>query len=382
MPEEKVMAVFDEIVDNTQNTLVREAMDTCSFVPEVLLSVGNLFPLRLRAPGIGGTQLADIYLPPIICSYCRSLLEYGMNGNYDFIGGWVFNFSCQHMNRLSDVVKNVVAPPFVHVLDALHTCTENTISWMVDELRDLAEKLSNHFDVTINDDTLKTAIDDHNQFVSVMQKIGELRKLEHPPLTGAEFQKIMTASLSAPKDLLLARIVKEFLDLLQTRPGVKDFRARLMVLGGAMDDPGYIEIIEEMGGLVVGDHFCTGSVPGLNPIANENLDVPGLNAISNENLDPLERIARHTMEKPCPRMLDAIDTRLRSVMQTVEEHRVDGVIIQQLKFCDSMTYYGMVMAEYLREAGIPVLRVDREYRLSGEGQLRTRVQAFIESMGK
>ena len=41
-----------------------------------------------------------------------------------------------------------------------------------------------------------------------------------------------------------------------------------MILGGAMDDPRYIEIVEEMGGLVVGDHFCTGSVPGLNPISD------------------------------------------------------------------------------------------------------------------
>ena len=377
MPEDKVITVLDDIIDNAQNGLVGEAMDagripigyTCSFVPEVLLSADKLFPLRLRAPGIGGTQLADIYLPPIICSYCKSLLEYGMNGNYDFLGGWVLNFSCQHMNRLSDVVKNVVKPPFVHVLDALHTCTEHTIAWMVDELRELREKLSDHFDVTINDDALVAAIADHNQFVSVMQKIGELRKLEHPPLTGTEFQKIMTASLAAPKDLLLGRLVNEYLDSLQTRQGVKGYRARLMVLGGAMDDPRYMEIIEEMGGLVVGDHFCTGSVPGLNPI-------------SDGALDPLERIARHTMAKPCPRMLDPIDARLGRVKQTIEEHQVDGVIIEQLKFCDSMTYYGMAMAEYLREAGIPVLRLDREYRLSGEGQLRTRVQAFIESMGK
>ena len=376
MPEQEATALFDQILDHLQNPLVREAMDagripigyTCSFVPEVLLSVDGLFPLRLRAPGIDGTELADIYLPPIICSYCRSLLEYGMDGQYDFLGGWVFNFSCQHMNRCSDVVKNVVKPPFVHVLDALHTCTEDTISWMVDELRDLAEKLSSHFDVTINDDTLNTAIADHNQFVSVMQGIGALRKCEHPPLTGTEFQKIMTASLAAPKDLLLDP-VKEFLDSIQNRGGITEFRARIMVLGGALDDLRYIEVIEEMGGLVVGDHFCTGSVPGLNPI-------------SNETLDPLERIARHTMEKPCPRMLDAIDARLRRVKQTIEEHHVDGVIIQQLKFCDSMTYYGMVMSEYLREARIPVLRLDREYRLSGEGQLRTRVQAFIESMGK
>jgi benzoyl-CoA reductase/2-hydroxyglutaryl-CoA dehydratase subunit BcrC/BadD/HgdB len=36
----------------------------------------------------------------------------------------------------------------------------------------------------------------------------------------------------------------------------------------------------------------------------------------------------------------------------------------------------------LREAGMPVLRLERDYRLTGEGQLRTRIQAFLESMGK
>ena len=59
MPGESMLAVFEEISENSQNALVREAMDagrvpigyTCSFVPEVLLSVDRLFPLRPRAPG-------------------------------------------------------------------------------------------------------------------------------------------------------------------------------------------------------------------------------------------------------------------------------------------------------------------------------------------
>jgi benzoyl-CoA reductase/2-hydroxyglutaryl-CoA dehydratase subunit BcrC/BadD/HgdB len=368
--------VFDEILDNIENSLVIEAMSegripigyTCSFVPEVLLSVGNLFPLRLHAPAIAGYELADIYLPPTICSYCRSLLEYGMDGHYDFLGGWVFNFSCQHMNRCSDAVKHAVNPKFVHVLDALHTCTEPSISWMADELKILAEKLSSHFDLEIDDDSLEAAIAEHNEFVSLIQGIGDLRKLDYPPITGTEFQKLMTSSLFAPKDLLLPA-VERFRELAETRDGVRDYRARLMIMGGILDDPGYIETIEDMGGLVVGDHFCTGSSTALSTIP----EGPG---------GPFERVARHAMMRPCPRMIDPIDTRLNAILKTVKEHHVDGVIIEQLRFCDPMNYYGLLMAEYLRERSIPVLRLDREYRLTGEGQLRTRTQAFIESMGK
>ncbi len=373
LPKENLL---DDVVNNIENNLVKEAMNagripigyTCSFVPEVLLSVDKLFPLRLHAPNITGTSSADVYMPPVVCSYCRSLLEFGMNGHYDFLGGWVFNFSCQHMNRCADLIQHSVKPKFVHVLDALHSNTENTISWMVDELKILSDKLSSHFNVEINEESLSTAIIKHNEFILIMGEIGDLRKLDNPPITGTEFHKLMIASQVSPKDLL-RKTVEALRDDIKKRDGVKDYRARLMILGGILDDPKFIESIEDVGCLVVGDHFCTGSVPGLN-------------IIPEGPHGPLERIARHTMAKPCPRMFDPIDNRLDSVLQTVKEYNVDGVIIEQLKFCDPMNYYGLAMKEYLNDSGIPVLRIDREYRLSGEGQLKTRVQAFIESMGK
>jgi benzoyl-CoA reductase/2-hydroxyglutaryl-CoA dehydratase subunit BcrC/BadD/HgdB len=81
-------------------------------------------------------------------------------------------------------------------------------------------------------------------------------------------------------------------------------------------------------------------------------------------------------------MMEDFNERLSTVIKTVKEYNVDGVIIEIVKFCDLWGVDVMTLMKALREEGIPVLRLEREYRLSSEGQLSTRVQAFLESMGK
>jgi len=119
----------------------------------------------------------------------------------------------------------------------------------------------------------------------------------------------------------------------------------------------------------VADRFCTGSIPGLEPVTLSG--------------DPLADMARHVFRKTmCPRMMEDFDRRVEKIIETVKEYRVDGVIIQIVKFCDIWGVESGPLVSALRDAGIPVLKLEREYRLSGEGQLRTRVQAFLESMGR
>jgi benzoyl-CoA reductase/2-hydroxyglutaryl-CoA dehydratase subunit BcrC/BadD/HgdB len=140
-------------------------------------------------------------------------------------------------------------------------------------------------------------------------------------------------------------------------------------VGGHLDDPGYINIIESQGGLVVGDRLCTGSYPGLMPIP--------------ETGDPIAVLAKHYLTRTsCPRMMEAFQERAEDIVSVARECRADGVVIQVLKFCDTWGVEAASFFSYIREAGIPVLRLERDYRLGGEGQLRTRIQAFIESMGK
>jgi benzoyl-CoA reductase/2-hydroxyglutaryl-CoA dehydratase subunit BcrC/BadD/HgdB len=180
---------------------------------------------------------------------------------------------------------------------------------------------------------------------------------------------MVMASLASPKDLILPAILN-FKKELEAREGIKKYRARLMVVGGHLHDPEFIRIIESQGGLVVADRFCTGTIPGFEPIK--------INGAS-----PYKTMAQHVFQKTiCPRMMEEFDRRLNTIIDAVKEYKVDGVVLEIIKFCDLWGVDSMPLVKALRDKGIPVLKLEREYRIGGEGQLRTRVQAFIESMGK
>jgi benzoyl-CoA reductase/2-hydroxyglutaryl-CoA dehydratase subunit BcrC/BadD/HgdB len=371
-----IMKELDELLKSPQNRLVEQAVAdgripigySCSFVPEALLMADRLFPVRLQAPGVAGTEIADNYLSSFICSYARSLLEFALEDRYDLIEGWIFVPSCAHMQRLFDNLEYLKKPAFNHILDVPRKVNEATIAWQAEELRILSNRLASHFGVDMGESSLNKAIEDWNTFSAAVQSIGEMRKRQEPPITGAEFHRLVMASLTSPKDLILPYI-NELRTEIEGREGPKNHRARLMLVGSHLHDPEFIRIIESQGGLVVADRFCTGSIPGLGPIEPDG--------------DPIRALAEYTFKKTlCPRMMENFGLRLQTIIDTVREYQVDGVVIEIIKFCDLWGVDSMPLVSSLRAHGIPVLKLEREYRLGGEGQLRTRVQAFIESMGK
>jgi benzoyl-CoA reductase/2-hydroxyglutaryl-CoA dehydratase subunit BcrC/BadD/HgdB len=374
--ESALPPVFDEILESAANPLVEAAVAegraaigySCSYVPEALLSVDGLFPVRLRAPGVAGTPMADTYLSSVVCSYPRSLLECALEERYSFLSGWVFTASCDHLRRLYDNLAYLLRPAFNYMVDLPHKTGDAALSWYVDELGLLAEALGAHFGVDTGSTPLSHAIARLNEQLGVLRRIGTLRRRAHPPISGSDFHRLVAAGTAAPRDKL-GEVVLAIERSLAGHDGLDSHRARLMVVGSQLDDPGYLEVIESTGGLVVADRFCFGSLPGLEPIA--------------ESGDPLPALAEHALRKTrCPRMMGDFDVRLRDVKETVRDFAVDGVVIETMKFCDIWGYEAAALAGALRDAGIPVLRVEREYARGGKGQLRTRVQAFLESMGK
>jgi len=367
---------FRELLKEPENILVAEAVCdgyipvgyACSYVPDILLTLGNLFPLRLRAPGITGTEQADTYLSSVICSYSRSLLECYMNGRYDFLQGSVFAASCDHLRRLYDNLDYLAKPDFNYILDVPHKTTERALEWFIDEINNFLVHLADHYNITVNDEVLLQAIVDQNLFLEKLRSVGELRLKDNPSISGSEFQRVLLAAFTSPRHLFVDYL-KKYRSSLEERDSIEGMRARFMVLGSELDDPAFIETIESQGGLVVADRFCTGSMPGL-----EAIELVG---------DPVASIAGHyLLRTSCPRMMEAFSERITSIIEVIKKYRVDGVIIQAMKFCDIWGVETSPLVAALREGGIPVLRLEREYRLSGEGQLKTRVQAFIESMGK
>ena len=367
---------FTSLLEETENPLITEAVDqgyipvgyTCSYVPDVLLTLGDIFPVRLRAPGITGTEMADTYLSSVICSFSRSILEYFMDGRYDFLQGTVCTAGCDHLRRLYDNLEYLAKPAFNYILDVPHRISENALDWFVKELHTFIEALSRQYGVSVDDDILINAIEAHNAFHGTLRSIGNLRLQDNPPLTGAQFHRILLASLVTPRHLFMKEL-ETYRQSLNEMKGARNIRARLMLVGCQLDDPEYIATIESQGGLVVADRFCTGSLPGL-----EDIEITG---------DPVTSIARHYLGRTnCPRMMEDFNKRFNYIVDQAKRYRVDGVIIEAVKFCDIWGVEMTPMVSALRKASIPVLRLEREYRHSGEGQLRTRVQAFLESMGR
>jgi len=374
--ETKSGKILQALIQTPFNRLAEMAADsgripvgyTCSFVPEALLMADRLFPVRLHAPGIAGTELSDNYLSSFICSYARSLLEFSLDDRFDPIQGFVFVPSCAHMQRLIDNLQYLRMPSFIHVLDVPRKKSEATTVWLAEELKMLSVRLSDEFGVDMGEASLKKAMGQWNEFAGTIHSVSELRKADEPLLTGAEYHALIMAFLASPKDLILP-LIQDFRKEIEERDGIGGYRARLVLMGSHMQDPAFIRTIESQGALVVADRLCTGTIPGLMPMEM--------------NGDPFTAMAEHSFRKTlCPRMMEDFDRRLAAVIDTVREYRADGVVVEIMKFCDLWGVDAVPLVSALRKEGIPVLRLEREYRMGGEGQLRTRVQAFIESMGK
>lgn len=368
--------VFREIVEEPFHSLVDVARDegkrvlgyTCSFVPEPLLSVEGLFPQRLRVPSPCGTPMADTYMSSVTCQYPRNLLERALDDGFEHIDGWVFVSSCDHVRRLYDNLSYLVAPAFCAMLDLPHKTGGPAVDWYAAELRRLAKELEAHFAVDVGEGALRAAIARHNEFLAVVRAIDELRKRRPSPISGTDFHRMMVAMSSVPKESLRGQ-VEELRKGLASQAGGDEPRARVMVLGSGIDDPGYLQVIESVGAAVVADRFCFGSMPGLEAIADGD--------------EPFEVLAKHALRTTqCPRTMGAFEGRVQFVRERIEAYGVDGVIVETMKFCDLWGVEGAPLVDVLRDAGVPVLRVEREYAPTGEGQLKTRVQAFLESMGR
>lgn len=342
---------------------------TCSYIPNVMLSADNLFPFRLRAQEVAGTEIADIYLSNMGCTYLRSILEMTMDDRYHFIGGWILAASCNQMHRLYDNLIHLVKPNFIHILDVPHKTGDAAVKWYTDELRILRRKIQDYFDVDMGDEVLTGIIHAYNSLQARLRKIGELRQQPDPPLSGAQFHELITAAASLPVDLIEPRIAG-FTNTLKEKSFAAAYRARVMLVGGQLDNPEFIRVIETAGALVVADHMCTGNIFGMDLVLTGN--------------DPIPDIAAHYLGKMnCPRMMTGFDQRLESILQKAEQYHVDGIIFEYIKFCDIWGMEGRLLIHQLKKADkYPLLLLEREYTLTGEGQLRTRVQAFLESMGK
>jgi bcr-type benzoyl-CoA reductase subunit C len=374
----KALEVFTEAAEKLVNPAVRNWREGggkvvgyfCSYVPEEIISAAGLLPVRIRATGSTGTDLADAYFRPTSCSFGRHCFDTALRGGYDFVDGVVWVNTCDVVRRLYDNWKEEIDTPFLQILSLPKKTGERQVAWYREELGNLKAALEGHFGVEITDQSLWEAIRFHNETRGLQRALYDFRKGDRPPITGAESLAVMVAGTSMPKEEY-NRALRELLDELGRSPEGGACGARLMIEGSMLDNPAYVKVIEDQGGAVVTDALCFGS-----RIMWKDVDETAA--------DPLEALARYHLggggRPACGRMIGEHARRAEHIQDMIREFRVDAVVSQRLMFCDVSGYEQFMLGSDFKEDGIPHLKLDREYLLGGVGQMRTRVQAFLESI--
>ena len=386
MKDLKHLIYFENLLQDAQNELVTKAVEdgqialgyNCYYIPEVLLNLEGCFSSRLRAPNCTSSDIANYYMTNRTCPYARSILERAIEGGYNYLSALFGAESCATMERMEEhffLLKLVKKDSFfVTQIDPPMKGDQTNLDYYKAQLKlKVVDAMRDRLGIDVSEEAMRKAIEQENELSRIITEIGNFRKLDNPPITGYEFHVIQLVSQVCPHKLILPYL-KETLEEIKTRePEEKfPFRARVALVGSEIDDPEFTKLIEMCGAMVVADRYCFGSFP-----SREQIEI-------RDGETAFDAICRHYLYwNQCARFMDGfkIDQRHAIATQLVEDFKADGIIYENMKFCEFWSYE-KVLANHIftNEKHIPCCTIEKEYSLGAVGQLRTRFQAFIESL--
>lgn len=386
MKDLKHLIYFENLLQDAHNELVTKAVEqglhplgyNCYYIPEVLLNLPGCFSSRLRAPRCNSTDVANYYMTTRNCPYVRAILERAIEGGYNYLHALFGAEGCAAMERMEEhfflinPVKNEKF--FTTIIDPPMKGDKTSLDYYKAQLRlKVLEPLRDKLGVDISEEAIRKAVEQSNVVNRLVTEIGNFRKADNPVITGYEFHVIELVTQVCPHAYIIPYL-EETLEELKTRqPEPRfPFRARVALVGSEIDDPEFTKLIESCGAMVVADRYCFGSFPG-----REIIEI-------GEGESAFDAVCRHYLHwSQCARFMDGekIDQRHSEVERLVKEFKADGVIYENMKFCEFWSYEKVLASHiFTNELKIPCCTIEKEYSLGAVGQLRTRFQAFIEAL--
>lgn len=337
-----------------------------SYVPEELIYAAGMLPWRIIGTRKTNVPAAIAYLSEGSDPYCTHVLESILEGELDFLDGVVATDFDGNNRALWDVCVHLKKFPFAHILHLPYQNSELSRNAFAKSLSRLKSALGEFGGVDVSDESISKAIEVYNRMRQLLKNIYDLRRRQVPPITGNEALRITTASFFMPKDEYNRELEVLLGYLSQQRTSVSHVRPRLLVSSDHLDDPRYLELIEETGALVAMDDLDTGS----------RFFWMTVDAAQ----DPTYALAKGYLNRvPCPRMF-FWHKEVEQILDWVMSYSIDGV----LHFPQVNTWpRGWRIPDFdraLTQAGVPHATFFREYYFGNVGQLQTRIQAFLETI--
>lgn len=346
---------------------MKNVLYACSYVPVEIVTACGLTPVWLLPEN--GLQDADPYIHSLTCPYVRKLCAAVMNDNADMPAGVILTNSCDGMRRLADVISTYRPTLPLLFLDVPHKNDPESIDLFASRLRRFADETATTFSGTpIDENALWRAIEGHNTARLGMQELFMQLRTATPIVTGSEIFQLSREAITSHIDDFLPSLHR-FLAHASGRKRMMNSRAvpRIMLYGNILTAPDLVRMIENMGAVVVSLDHCFGE-RAFDRLVGTDIDSPYI-ALAQ----------RYLTRSTCPRM-EGLNKRIDDITSLVEEAGADGVIYCSVTHCDNFLYDAPHVIRHLKERNIPVLLLRHDGEWNALGQVKTRIEAFIETI--
>lgn len=368
-----ITAHINELIEQEQRAFIDKADERkkvgyfCTYTPLEVLNAAGVGHARLFKAGDSETVAAgELFTQSVFCDFSKSCIGRFARGDpfYSAIDK-LYNFhTCASVKRATEVIEEFIPVKLLN-LPKLRDL-ESSRLFFRNEITELKRDLSELIGHEISDSEIREQIVSYNILRKIIKNISELRKRDNPPISGKDFIEMAKAFYYVPPEKLINVYDKIYRDL-STVSGTGSRPLRLMICGSiaADGDRRLLDILEgEMGARVVVEDHCAGLKPFYNTVK--------------ETGDPFLALADGYLDQaPCVHM-KTLEDNVNFAGQLAQEYQVDGVLYVYLKFCSCYGITKKPFLDHFQRIDIPALDLSSDYSGNDYGQIKTRIEAFIE----
>jgi benzoyl-CoA reductase/2-hydroxyglutaryl-CoA dehydratase subunit BcrC/BadD/HgdB len=344
------------------------------YLPEELVLASGAVPVGLiRGGDHSAVELAGAYICRWIDTFCRAQIGYGTSGDdpyYNLLDLLIVPITDNHIRAISDILDyntDIEVFPF----GVPHTKDNSSFSYYLHGITRVKKKLEELTGVQITDARLREAIDLCNRERELLRKISLLRTSEQIPLTSKDFVALNHGSFLADKAGMVEALDSLYREL-KSHAAPSHEGPRILLTGStlAQGDSKILDMIEETGGLVVIEEFAEGIRPYWESVKTKG--------------ELMENLAEcYFMQRVSPAWFRPGRERLDFLITLAKDFKVAGVIWYQLMYRESYKLESYYFPEMLnRETSLPMLTIESDYDAAEVGPMRTRIETFMETIGR
>jgi len=382
----EAMEYFDFVVMEIHGLRIKELQDHkanggkvvgsfCVYVPEEIVLAADGVCVGLCAGAEIGMAEAEQVLPRNLCPLIKSAMGFKLSKicpyfeSCDMIVG---ETTCDGKKKTWEILDEIV-PTYVMDLPQKKSQKGKEL-WTseVSQFKAEVEKLTGK-EITVS--SLSQAIKLVNKKRKVLQRMSGLRQVNPSPISGRD--ALLVEQIAFYDDIpRFVEKVSALCDELEERVakgiGVADgSQARILISGTPMVIPNWKipYIIETSGATVVCEEACTGQRYFRNLVDETGATLE----------DQLEYLSERYLKTDCA-CFTPNKERIEHVVEYAKDYDVDGVVCCTLQFCDPYAVETQKIKKALEKEGIPVLEIETDYGQEDTGQIKTRVEAFVEML--